>query len=447
MNRSFLKFALSAFFLSALSLCFVSAGFGAENRAAAAKAPALGLGNYADVYLSGFYDVLHVFRVREMGKIGEGCKIATQRKLAGGRIMSNIGTPHIMYAGACASDVPGNPNIAPDPYEAHNTFARLDSLGAGDFAIVANPMANVKAARDRGCFVLGIGFPMTTNRYSPANFNDFPDTPIESMVNLMIYDWAPKEDGLVTPRLTPTPHLRILPTSPMTVVEYWTITAQLAKNLASADTSGDFSAAAAYVDTLMARLELFHDRNIAEINRAGERMAEKILAGGKMIPWSSRGEFFAEASGTAGGLMGIYPLKVETLTKNDVVILAAAAATPEKEIETARQIRARGAFLIGIFPSRREDGVSTEPLRKLCDLSFDNLSGDHYGIFTVKGYPHKIIPTTVMMNNFAYWALTGAYVQAMEKRGIAPYYWMSFHVPGGKEYDDSIRPLYEKRGY
>ncbi len=447
MKRGLVKYGLAACVLAGLSLGFVSSGSGAVNNAGTAKTVSIGLDNYADLYLRGFYDVLHVFRVREMGKIGEGCKIATQRKLAGGKIMSNIGTPHIMYAGACAADVPGNPNIAPDPYNAHNTFARLDSLGAGDFAIVANPMENVKAARDRGCFVLGIGFPMTTNRYSPANFNDFPDTPIESMVNLMIYDWAPKEDGLVTPKLTPTPHLRILPTSPMTVVEYWTITAQLAKNLANADTSGDFSAAAVYVDTLMARLALFHDRNILSINRAGERMAEKILAGGKMIPWSTRGEFFAEASGTAGGLMGIYPLKVETLTKNDVVILAAASADMKKEIETARQIRAKGAFLVGIFPFSREDGISTAPLRKLCDLSFDNLSGDHYGILTVKGYPQKIIPTTVMMNNFAYWALTGAYVQAMEKRGIAPYYWMSFHVPGGKEYDDSIRPLFEKRGY
>lgn len=447
MKKRLVTYGLTVFVLATLSMSFVSTGYSAANRAATAKAPSIGLDNYADLYLRGFYDVLHVFKVREMGKIGQGCKIATQRKLAGGKIMSNIGTPHIMYAGACASDVPGNPNIAADPYDAHNTFARLDSLGAGDFAIVANPQPNVKAARDRGCFVLGVGFPMTTNRYSPPNFNDFPDTPIETMVNLMIYDWAPKEDGLVTPKLTPTPHLRILPTSPMTVVEYWTITAQLARNLANADTSGDFSAAAAYVDTLMARLALFHDRNLVRINLAGERMAEKILAGGKMIPWSTRGEFFAESSGTAGGLMGIYPLKVDSLTKNDVVILATSAATPEKEIETARQIRAKGAFLVGIFPFTREDGISTEPLRKLCDLSFDNLSGDHYGIFTVKGYPNKIIPTTTMMNNFAYWALTGAYVQAMERRGIAPYYWMSFHVPGGMEYDNSIRPLYEKRGY
>lgn len=166
-----------------------------------------------------------------------------------------------------------------------------------------------------------------------------------------------------------------------------------------------------------------------------------------MIPWSTREEFFIEANGTAGGLMGIYPLKPDSLTANDVVILAAAAPTPMPEIEMARKIREKGAFLVGIFPFRREDGLSTAELKKLCDMSFDNLSGDSDGVFRIPGYPKKIIPTTGLMNNYAYWALTGAYVQEMERRGASPHYWMSFHVEGGKAYDDSVRALYLKRGW
>jgi len=52
-----------------------------------------------------------------------------------------------------------------------------------------------------------------------------------------------------------------------------------------------------------------------------------------------------------------------------------------------------------------------------------------------------------MMNNYAFWAILGAYVENMEKRGVAPYYWMSWHVPGGKAYDDSIHALFLERGY
>jgi len=63
------------------------------------------------------------------------------------------------------------------------------------------------------------------------------------------------------------------------------------------------------------------------------------------------------------------------------------------------------------------------------------------------GYPNKIIPTTTMMNNFAFWTIVGAYVQAMERRNEAPYYGMSYHVPGGRECDESIREDFLKRGY
>jgi len=408
------------------------------------------LGNYADLYLRGTYDVLHMIRVRELGKIGEACKIGAQRKLAGGRIISSICTPHIMVGGAGTSDVPGNPNIAPEPLNEWDWqgFKGKPELGAGDFLIVANPAPYVEEPHNRGCFVLGVGFPMTTNRYSPPNFNDHPDYFIEDMSDIFIYTWGPKEDGLITPTLTP--HMKILPTSPMTVVAYWLIMAQLAHNLAYEDTSGTSEAAETYIDILMARLQEFHSRFIGDINGVGEIIAERILDGGKIYPWSGRNEFWIEASGTAGSLMGFYRLIPDSLTAKDIVIIAAADSTPVNEIEMARKVREKGAFMIGIFPFEREDGFSTEPFKELCDLSLDNLSGDIYGVLDIPGYPDKIIPTTTMMNNFAFWPVIGAYVQAMERRGEVPYFWSSFHVPkehGGRAYADSIRPYFLKRGY
>ncbi len=405
------------------------------------------LGNFTDLYLRGSYDILHIVKVRELKKIGEACKIATQRKLAGGKIFSGIGTPHIMYGGACAEDVPGNPNIAPDRKGRNRGYQGTPELGKGDFLIASNPTKFVEKAHNNGCYVLGIGFPMTTNRYSPPNFNDHPDYFIEEMVDTFIYTWGPKEDGLITPALTPVLHLKILPTSPMTVAGYWLVMAQLAHNLAYEDTSGTYSAAEKYIDTLMSRLDEFHYRFSGIIQEAGEIMADRVLSGGRIHPWSGREEFWIESNGTAGGLMGVYALKPDSLTSKDIVLLAAANATPEEETEMARRVRDKGAWMLGIFPFEREDGLSTEPLKKLCDVSLDNLSGDVYGVLDIPGYPGKIIPTTTMMNNYAFWAVVGAYVQAMEKRGEAPYYWMSYHVPGGREYDESIRPLFLERGY
>ena len=93
------------------------------------------------------------------------------------------------------------------------------------------------------------------------------------------------------------------------------------------------------------------------------------------------------------------------------------------------------------------DDAQVAEAKELCDHSFDNLSGDVHGVLSVAGYETKIIPTTTLMNNYMHWALVGAYVQALESRGEAPYYWMSLHVPGGQEYDDAVLPHAQERGW
>ena len=51
-----------------------------------------------------------------------------------------------------------------------------------------------------------------------------------------------------------------------------------------------------------------------------------MLGGGRLYVWSGRGEFWSEASGTAGGLMGVYPLDVELRGGDGGGLVALAAA-------------------------------------------------------------------------------------------------------------------------
>ena len=416
--------------------------------------------NYAELYLRGSYDILHIVKAREMEKVGVAAKIAAQRILAGGDIRSSIWTPHIMYAGACDETVPGNPNIAPDNRWGGDGFRELDNLGAGDVLIAAHPGNN--HLRERGVYVIGVGYPMATNRYSPPGFNDNPGSPMEAETDIMIYTWGPKEDGLVTPALTP--HLKICPTSPMTVLGYWLLTAQIAHNIAYSDTSGSSAAAVAYLDTLMHRLSAFHRRHIAGMDGIARTMADRVLDGGKIYPYSSRWEFYQEASGTAGSLMGIYPIHPDgiytgpgihnppafdpdELTERDILILAVSGDTPEVELEATRRVKDTGALIVGILPFEREDGWDSGQIGDLCDYRLDNLSGDMWGVLDLPGYDHSVIPATALMNNYAYWTIVAAYVQEMERRNTPPYYWMSWHVPGGKAYTDSVHVHFLKRGY
>ncbi|MFC1693123.1 hypothetical protein ACFL1R_06430 [Candidatus Latescibacterota bacterium] len=112
------------------------------------------LGNYTDLYLRGSYEVLHMIRERELEKIGAACKIGAQRKMAGGRIVSAICTPHIMIDGAGAADVPGNPNIAPEPVGEWQWkgFRGSPPLGAGDFLIAAKPLKASRGAAQTRLF-------------------------------------------------------------------------------------------------------------------------------------------------------------------------------------------------------------------------------------------------------------------------------------------------------
>lgn len=258
----------------------------------------------------------------------------------------------------------------------------------------------------------------------------------------------------------PKPALKILPTSPQIAVSYWTLLAQIVADIGSPaqrDAGAPPAAAYQFLDTLMERLSKFYATQLGNVHAAGKLIAERVLAGGKLHLWSGRKEFYVEACSTAGGIRGNYPvcspgeayaeLDPDTLSDTDVVIIACALAESQKETNMAHRIHATGAAIIGIFAAEREDEVPTEDFAALCEVTLDNQSGDAGGVLKVPGYDKKVIPTLGLMNNYSYWAVIGAFVQAMEEAGTAPYYWMSNHVPGGHEYNDQIKPLFDARGY
>ena len=159
--------------------------------------------------------------------------------------------------------------------------------------------------------------------------------------------------------------MKILPTSPVTVSTYWTLMAQVAQNLSGEGGEGvAVGAADEYLEALMGRLSQWHGSALPAVAAAGEAMAAAVLGGGKLFPYSGRGEFWSEASGTAGGLMGVYNLEVEVsggkaeltgeLSADDVVILAWVLADPAVETAVARAVKEAGATLIGFFPFERE---------------------------------------------------------------------------------------------
>lgn len=277
------------------------------------------------------------------------------------------------------------------------------------------------------------------------------------------FEQAPKEDGVIAPVIDgvdPKPALKILPTSPQIAVSYWSLLAQIVADIAApAGRPAGAAPAAAhlFLDILMGRLSNFHTTQMGNVHTAGRLIADRVLAGGRLHLWSGRKEFYVEACSTAGGIRANYPvcspgeayaeLDPTVLSDTDVVIIACALADPEMETNMARSIHATGAAIVGFHAAEREDGIPTDEFAGLCSVCLDNQSGDTGGVLTVPGYQRKVIPTLGLLNNYAYWAVIGAFVQTMEDAGCPPYYWMSNHVPGGHEYNDAIKPLFDARGY
>jgi hypothetical protein len=176
---------------------------------AAAAVTAGSIGSYADLYLRTSFDLCRVFKAREGDRLGEAAAVAAGRKVGGGSVISRVGTPHIMWGGACAADVPGHPGFAAEPQRDFGQGTQpawmdgaepakptedapgLNELGPGDVAIAAQPSTSVAAAVDRGVYVIGLGYPMTTNKYSPPGFNDFPEPPhIDEICSTFLYSWV-----------------------------------------------------------------------------------------------------------------------------------------------------------------------------------------------------------------------------------------------------------------
>ena len=53
----------------------------------------------------------------------------------------------------------------------------VDARGPGDVLFVAQPRPAIVAAKKRGIYLIGIGYPMVTDKYSPPGYKDFPTRP------------------------------------------------------------------------------------------------------------------------------------------------------------------------------------------------------------------------------------------------------------------------------
>ncbi len=198
-------------------------------------------------------------------------------------------------------------------------------------------------------------------------------------------------------------------------------------SVAAAEANGPF--AKSYFDALFAGTQSAQ-KDLPTITKAGEAVAERLLAGGDLFIASVRYDFVSEGMGRSGGLILLkeYSPAVK-LSSKDAVIFSWSNVTPDQELALARKLHATGAFVVGIGP-KPPDEIAKELLRNVAAFLESSAPVPPDVLRRFKGQTYPIVS---QQNLALLWTFTGELVSALTRQGHMPAMYQSVLVPGARE--------------
>ena len=110
-----------------------------------------------------------------------------------------------------------------------------------------------------------------------------------------------------------------------------------------------------YFEALLAGREGL-EKELPAISRAGEEVADRLVAGGELFIASVRPDFVSEGVVRSGGLMLLRQYTCATdLSAADTVIAGWSNTTPDRDLELMRELHGSGARVIGMGPRPPEE--------------------------------------------------------------------------------------------
>ncbi|MBI4552458.1 MAG: hypothetical protein HY710_09355 [Candidatus Latescibacteria bacterium] len=369
--------------------------------------------------------------------------IAADALRAGRTVYANITAGH-MPKYELVNEREGNPAlftfIAPNQCPPES-FAAMQ---AGDVLLTNYVGEPVRAARDRGVYVVVVTTYYYSNRHTPPG--KLPPNPHdwmpEDVASRVIDSHIPWSQGLVhAPEI---PEMPICPgSSNVTCTIHWMITAEVAHAIATGHAPNG-RVGRQYVDLLLERIADVYAHDLDRLNAAAVTIARRIIGGGHYYVRSRNMGVQSESQGVAQGLMltnAFDPRPASEGGDRDVFLIAAVSPNDPQELAWADEARANGNYLVGIGPS------SNDGLRDRCDVYVDDRCQEPAGVIPIPGRPEPVCPATGILNNLIMYMLTAQFVDEMCRRGAVPYFWMGFYRLGGREYSDIMRPFFLERGY
>jgi hypothetical protein len=401
---------------------------------------------YWDDYWEGALKILTGLRDTQTTRIEEEMRTAYERTRKGGTVYSQITAGHFP-TDETALKRAGQPGV----------FAFLERNAKDDAYAALKPndviitdvihLGNIAAMR-RGIRVIGV----------TVNYYPFSQTPpgegyqiefegklikMEDASTVMIDSQMPWYNGLV--RTAKSPDFPIIPGGGIAqAAVYWMAAAEMAGLQATkGGKSGGW--ARTYIDICIDRAQMVaRDRH--KFSSLGRYLADMVIRGAR---WWVAGEpaLVSDANGVANGPMVTRRYNPKEAKRGDILLIGSYTSNKPEEMALARECREKGLYVVAIGPFSTEFDASGSRLYKETDAAFNSYSPESWGVVPVEKLDRKVCPTTGVIADLILWLLVAEWTDVMATRDLFPYFWKGFFMKNGREYNDSIRPFFEARGW
>jgi hypothetical protein len=389
----------------------------------------------------------------ELEHIGELSNRAVSVIKAGGTVYNSANIGH-MPSTEQAESRRGNPKVMKDHRNMSKTQnqgamgeAAFEDLKKGDMIITNYCNKSLKAAHDRGVYVVTVPVNYVNNEFWPEGYvlPNEDNLMLKDVSSEILHSYIPYEQGLVHP--PEIPYMAICPSCTTALgALYWMLSAEIANKLADPKAK-NVDKSAEYLSILTERVRKIKAVHMDSIRETTVEMARRVRDGGRWFVQSNEhgglsSELIRVASGPWMPNTGDWKAKK---TRNVFLVSAISPAFPV-EIKAALEKKVEGAYVIGIGPSSMDGVFPSGRLIDVADAGFDNFSPEFNGVIRIAGRKETVCPTSGIMSNIIQQMICAQWADEMCRRGSVPYFLLG-NYRKGRTFNPILQPEAQRRGY
>lgn len=392
---------------------------------------------FGEQYYLRMKEIIESIRTTEMDLVADISDRMAEALKKGGNVWMQAQAGHMGFI-EFKEENKGNPGILRSNLKFGG--GEYDQMKPGDVLMTNYVNEDVRAARDKGVYVVGVPVNYVDNEWTPRGFvsPNVNDWLLGDVSSVILQSYIPYTQGIVDcPEI---PEMKICPSAANSLCSlYWMFQAEVANKFKNRKAK-KLDYAQRYIDTILERISEAYRLQKNHMFDHAPTVAKLIGNGGHYHVTSDHPGVQSESNGVAMGPMMTNAFRGD-MGKGDVHLLATIEPDSAKIIEAAKKAKDMGMFVVSIAPG------NSHRLRQYTDCFIDNLCPEGGGMFDIDGFDDKVATAGGVMNNWLMWIFTAQFIDEMVRRGWIPWFWLGFYQVGGREYDEAIKPFFQKQGF